>query len=218
MKVLLLGATGRTGIHVLETLLQEGHSVNAVVRDKSKIKTRPGTLTIFEGNASDPGTLRPAMQGCEAIISVLNISRTSDFPWAKLRTPTTFLSDSMAAIINTADEFSIKKIIGCSAWGVHETKKDIPGWFRWIINNSNVGIAYKDHERQEELLRHSKFDYTIVRPVGLTNSGKQQAIRETVNNIPRPALIISRKSVAKFIARQLEDNTYTRKAVTISRQ
>lgn len=216
MTILLLGATGRTGKHVLETLLEQNHTVHALVRNKSKVSAQSSRLILFEGDTTNEQTLSNAMKGCEAIISVLNVSRTSDFPWSKLRTPTNLLSRTMTNILQVASTQSINKIIVCSAWGVHETKKEIPAWFRWFINNSNIGPAYKDHEKQEDLLRNSPFDFTIVRPVGLTNSTKQQSMRTLTDNSSRPKLTISRKSVAKFMVQQLTSNDFSRKAVTIS--
>lgn len=215
MNVLLLGATGRTGKYVLEYLLNNGHTINVIVRDKNKIGNTSDRLQIFEADITIENLLK-ATNGCEAIISVLNISRTSDFPWAKLRTPKDFLSETMKNILQISKELKIKKLIVCSAWGVHETKKEIPGWFRWVINNSNVGLAYKDHERQENFLRNSELNYTIVRPAGLTNSVKEKEILISQNNIPKPKLTISRKNTARFMVELLEDTSYSRQAVTIS--
>nr|WP_294793521.1 NAD(P)-binding oxidoreductase [uncultured Mucilaginibacter sp.] len=215
MRVLLLGATGRTGKHVLTHLLKAGHVVNAVVRDKTKLNNN-GQLHVFESDDINKTILKHAMQGCEAIISMLNISRTSDFPWAKLRTPKTFLSDAMANIIAVAEEAGIKKVVVCSAWGVHETKKDIPTWFRWLIDYSNIGVAYLDHERQELLLRQSKLDFTIVRPVGLTNSTKEKQVQVSQNNSPKPKMMVSRKNTGAFFVQLLSNTSYSRHAIVIS--
>src|SRR5258708_29485487 len=96
MKVTLLGATGRTGKHVLNILLQKGHSVQALVRDASKIKIySEEQLFVLEGDTTNLDTLRTAMKGCEAVVSILNISRNSDFPWSGLRTPKTLISDTI---------------------------------------------------------------------------------------------------------------------------
>jgi uncharacterized protein YbjT (DUF2867 family) len=215
MRVLLLGATGRTGKHVLTHLLKAGHLVNAIVRDKTKLNNNE-QLHVFESDDINRTILKQAMQDCEAIISVLNVSRTSDFPWAKLRTPKTFLSDAMANIIAVADEAGIKKIVVCSAWGVHETKEDIPIWFRWLIDYSNIGVAYLDHERQELLLQHSTLDFTIVRPVGLTNSTKEKQVQVSQNNSPKPKMMVSRKNTGAFFVQLLNNTSYSRHAIVIS--
>ena len=215
MKILLLGATGRTGAHVLDCALQKGYSVSCLVRKPERLKQHPN-LSIFEGNSNNPINLQNAMEGCQAIISVLNISRTSDFPWARLRTPKTFLSDTMNTIIGLAKKNNIKRIVLCSAWGAAETRKDVPFWFRRTIDYSNIKYAYIDHERQEQLLTASNLNYTIVRPTGLTNFNKNLEVKESENNVPKPNFIISRKAVAIFMVDCLEDSSRHHKTITVS--
>ena len=97
-----------------------------------------------------------------------------------------------------------------------ETRRDLPGWFRWCVEHSNIGIAYRDHERQEDLLRSAGVDFTIVRPTLLTGAREGRGIRVSRDNSPRPRLTISRRSVARFLIRMLADGDYSRQAVTIS--
>ena len=156
------------------------------------------------------------MAGCEATLSTLNVSRTSDFPWAKLRTPANFLSETAKCIIELAPLHHISRIIVLSAWGTSDTRKDIPWWFKWVIDNSNVGVAYRDHERQEELFAASALNYTILRPAGLTNSTKSKQVIISHNNQPRPHLTISRSDVAKFMLQALRDDLLSRRMPVIS--
>ncbi len=216
MNILLLGATGRTGKLVLQLALEAGHEVNCLVRRPEKVKNRHDSLKVFQGNTQDKHDIIKAIQGCDAIISVLNISRTSDFPWAPLRTPKDFLSKTMNQLISVAHEQGLTRIVVCSAWGVAETKADLPGWFRWFIDNSNIGVAYRDHERQEVLLEASSLDWTIVRPVGLTNSKKPEQVIESQNNQPKPKLLISRLSVAKYMVDSLSKEENLKKKLVIS--
>ncbi len=216
MKILLLGSTGRTGRHLLTQALQAGHEVNVLVRNRAAVGSQSGKLTVFETGTFDKSSLQRAMAGCEAVLSALTISRTSDFPWAALRTPKTFLSDTLLIINAVAETTGLKRIILVTAWGVHETKADIPGWFRWLIDASNIGVAYRDHERQEALLQTTALDYTIVRPVALTNFATDKPIRVTMNNRPKPSLTISRQAVAKFMLTALTEDLYHRQIVTIS--
>ena len=64
----------------------------------------------------------------------------------------------------------------------------------------------------------SKLQWTIVRPVGLTNSKKREDIKQTFNNEPKPSLLISRKSTAKFMLDCLDDDDLNGKKVVISKE
>jgi uncharacterized protein YbjT (DUF2867 family) len=216
MKILSLGATGRTGKLVVAEALQKGYELNCLVRDTQKVKSVHERLHVFEGSPDKITDLERALKNCDAIINVLNVSRKSDFPWAKLRTPPMLLSFVMKNVIELAANQKIKRIIACSAWGVAETKNDLPRWFRWLIDNSNIGYTYRDHERQEKLLMSSALSWTIVRPAGLTNFKKYQEIIESYNNEPTPRITINRISLAKYMVEAITNETLVHKAPTIS--
>lgn len=148
MRILLLGATGRTGQLVLKDALKKGFSVSCLARKTERIPQHE-RVSIFEGDPTNIADLKNAVQFCDTVISVLNISRKTDFPWSSIRTPKTFLSDTMNTIVSLSNIHKFKKIIVCSAWGVGDSRKDIPFWFRWTIDFSNIRYAYEDHERQE---------------------------------------------------------------------
>jgi putative NADH-flavin reductase len=206
MKLLILGATGRTGKLILTEALQQGFEINCLVREPEKITISHEILKLYQGSPEHISELENAMQGCNGIISALNISRKTDFPWSKLRTPPKFLSDVMNNVISLSKKNNIERLIVCSAWGVAETEQEIPFWFRWFIKNSNIGVAYEDHERQERIIKSSDLKWTIIRPTGLTNFKKDKKIIESYNNIPKPKLTVSRKNVAKFMVNALSND------------
>ena len=216
MKILLLGASGRTGKLVVDEALQRGHELNCLVRDPQKIKSVHERLKVFQGSPEKKSDLEASIKNCEAIINVLNVSRNSDFPWSKLRTPPMFLSDVIKNVIELAENHNAKRIVVCSAWGAAETKNDLPAWFRWLIDNSNIGYTYRDHERQEKLIMKSNLPWTIVRPVGLTNFKKYQEIVESFNNKPKPRMTVNRISLAKYLVEAISIESLVYKAPVIS--
>ena len=216
MRILILGPTGRLGRILVDEALKRGHQVNVLVSHEYRLKTDPKLLKVFEGTPLNQFIVADAMKECDAVISALNISRTSDFPWAALRTSREFMSLSLKNILKAMAGTGVKRIVITTAWGVAETKKDIPFWFRWLIDHSNIRYPYIDHERQEELLKASDTNWTIVRPVGLTNSEKIKAIRVTLGNKPKPGLQISRLNTAKFMLHVLEQDLYLKQFPVIS--
>jgi putative NADH-flavin reductase len=217
-RLLILGSTGRTGKYLLEDALARGFEVNILVRDVKKITITSEKLKIFEGTPSNKEDLAKALQGCTHVLSALNISRNTDFPWSGLRTPKDFLEKTIQNLIDLSKTNSLKNVIVISAWGVAETKQDIPFWFRWTIDFSNIKYGYQGHEQQEKLLQNSDVNYTIIRPVGLTNSEKSKPIIVTKKNIPKPNLLISRKNVAGFMLDMLEKKSLYRQVITISEE
>lgn len=214
--LLLLGATGRTGKEVLYQALDRGYKVTALVRDSSKIEIQSPKLKVLEGDTRIPSDLNGALQRCEAVISCLNISRKSDFPWSALRTPENFLSLTMKSLINACNENGIQRLIFTSAWGVGDSRPYTPGWFAWFIDNSNLSAAYMEHERQEAMVKNSGLNWTIVRPVGLVNRKKPKPVNVFFNNEGKPAMTISRRDTARFLLDTIADPTYYRAIPVIS--
>ncbi|MFY0674071.1 MAG: SDR family oxidoreductase [Bacteroidia bacterium] len=215
MKVLLLGATGRLGKELVIKLNAEKVNTVALVRDTSKINVSFDYVRFVEGDPNSLDNLKRAIDGCIMVITTLNISRVSDFPWSKLRAPKTLLSDTMRNLILLAKENDVKKIITVSAWGANESKSQLPFWFRWTIDYSNISYGYLDHERQETLLMQSNLDWTIIRPVGLSNSQQAKAAFASVESEVN-GYIVSRKSIANFLVENMENEDYNREVVTLS--
>lgn len=215
--ILLLGATGRTGKEVLDIALSRKYLVHALLRDRDKIiPFRNQNLKVLQGDTRDPADISKTMKGVGAFISCLNISRKSDFPWSDLRTPPSFLSETMKDIIDGAKQSGVNRLIFTSAWCVAESRPFIPSWFAWLIDNSNISAAYLEHEWQEALVKASNMDWTIVRPVGLIDSSCGRPTRVFLQNEAKPSLTISRRNTALFLLDTLEQRRYIRQIPVIS--
>lgn len=210
-KIAVLGATGRTGIWIVKEALQRGYAVNALVREQSSLNIKHPDLTIIKGTPTDTVDLKRVMEDCEAVLSALNISRKNEWwLWSKLSSSPTFLSDVARKLVEVAPEMKVNRFLIVTAWGTGATKEEIPGWFRFFINNTKIGITYRDHDRQEEVWEKSGLDWTIVRPVGLTNDTEEKPVGVLLETkTTKPAnMTISRRMVAHFMLDALEKNSY----------
>ncbi len=90
MKILVLGAAGKTGRLVVQKALERGHEVHCLVRNAGRIDSQDG-LTVFEGDPKNKYDLVKAICQCNATIGVLNISGKSYFTWSRLQTSRTYL-------------------------------------------------------------------------------------------------------------------------------
>ena len=210
-KIAVLGATGRTGIWIVNEALQRGYAVNALVREQSSLNIEHPDLTIIKGTPTVAADLKRVMDGCEAVLNALNISRKNEWwLWSELSSSPTFLSDVARKLVDGASEAKVNRYLIVTAWGTGATKDEIPGWFRFFINNTKIGVTYQDHERQEAIWKNSGLDWTVVRPVGLTSDLEEKPVGvllETKNTKPTN-MTISRRMVAQFMLDALEEGTY----------
>lgn len=215
-RILLLGATGRTGRLALEYALSQGMEVSALVRNAAAITARSDRLTVIEGSPMNADDVRNAVEGCEAVVSTLNNNRTSDNPWARRLSPSLFMTQSIRTCLAAMKERGMRRIVVLSSVGVNDSFDDAVFVMRWLIRNTNLQYTFQDHDAQESELRRSGMDWTAVRAALLNDGKKLKTLVESYYNEPKPALMISRLHTARYLIDCLNDQTTFRKAPTIS--
>ena len=212
MNILVLGATGRTGKLFTQLATAKNHQVTAIIRNR-KDAILP-KVNYIEGLPTDEQLLTKALEGIDAVVVSLNINRTSDNPFARVVSPLTLISDSMKAVIPAMEKNNVKRIITISGSGVGDSWNDMYLIARLLIRHSNIWKAYEDHDRQEQVVRQSSLDWTIIRPVMLNDKDNE----EYTAVVGKPSGgSISRKAVAKFVLDSLESGKHVRDCITIYR-
>jgi NADH dehydrogenase len=70
-RVLVTGASGFVGQHIVSELLNQEYAVSALVRNPASFH-RP-EVAVYPGDILAPASLRPAMEGCDAVIHLVGI-------------------------------------------------------------------------------------------------------------------------------------------------
>src|SRR5690606_19789053 len=77
MKVLVTGASGHIGGHVVDQLLNMNHSVRALARKSSDLRgVRASEIEIIHGDIKDRSAVKKAAEGCDAIIHLAAVYKT----------------------------------------------------------------------------------------------------------------------------------------------
>ena len=214
-KILLFGATGRTGRLILEHALAKGYAVTALARSPGKLTVKHDRLSVIQGLPTSLDDVRHAMVGSDAVISTLSaLSMKEIMTFRRVKPPHT-LEKSMQNAIAAMEEQGVRRIVTLSSIGVGDSYPYAPWFMRLFIRITNFKIVFADHNRQESLLMGSDLDWTIARPVGLNDNDRTKVLRVTYKQTPSP-FTISRKQVAKFMADCLDGTEYIRKAPTLS--
>lgn len=75
MKVLVTGATGFVGSHVVDSLLEQGHTVFYIARSTSTMRWLEGKdVTRVDGSLFDVESLRHAVSGMDVVIHVAGLT------------------------------------------------------------------------------------------------------------------------------------------------
>ena len=108
----------------------------------------------------------------------------------------------------------IKRLICVTGFGAGDSHERI-GCLQRIPFNILFGRAYADKSQQEQLIKESSLDWTIVRPGVLTNGRRTGRYKILNEPFQWRNGIISRANVADFIVRQIDDPTFVHQAPVV---
>ena len=203
MKILVFGATGATGYHVISQGIEKGHVMTGFVRDPSKLKIKHKNLSLFKGDVSNAQQVEEACKDQDAVVSVLGAST----PFKRNLT----LIKGIENIVNAMMRLSISRFIYQSFLGVNEYRADL-GFLMDRIVPIILQNVIKDHEAKEQIITKSNLQWTIARCSMLTNgapTGKFIHGERITAASPLPS--ISRADVADFMIQQVNERTYINK-------
>ena len=69
LEILIYGATGNVGAHIVDEALARGHFVTAVSRDPTQITEQHPNLTAVAGDLLDPASVRDLVSGKDVIVT-----------------------------------------------------------------------------------------------------------------------------------------------------
>jgi putative NADH-flavin reductase len=214
MKILVLGISGRTGKLVAAEAIRRGHSVVGIARDRSKVNVEGTEIVI--GTPYDSRTVEKAISGCDAVVSTLSAFPASQGLFSKIKSPLDFMSVSINNVIKAAENGGVKRVILMTALGVGDSYSEIPAFFKFFMKITNIRYAYVDHDRQEKMLENSKLDWTVVRPVMLTDKDDQMEVITNLKGTPKLNSGVSRSAVAHFILDCAEKGSFIRQKPGVS--
>ena len=192
LKILVLGASGRVGKHLVRLAFDQGHIVTALVRCPDGIDSRARILT---DDVMRPGCFDEHVGGHEVVLSALGIKRTNPAnPWSALASPPDFSSRTAAMLVSAMRQHGVPRVVAVSAAGVADSAARMNLLMKFFVAKSNVGIGYRDLAAMERVFEGSGLDWCCPRPTRLT-SGPLTRRMKIVENFPVTAAI-SRADVA----------------------
>ncbi|BAB47869.1 SDR family oxidoreductase [Mesorhizobium japonicum] len=208
MKILVLGATGATGRLIVAKAIAEGHNVVALVRSKAKAKDLTGA-ELVEGDARDTAALTRAIAGCDAVVSSLG---TAMSPFREV----TLLSTATRALVGVMEQQNIRRLVCITGLGAGDSRGHGGFFFDRVLLPLMLRKVYEDKNRQEDAIRASTLDWTIVRPMVLNDKPARGGIKALTDLSGVHGGTIARADVADFVVQQLTADTWLRKSPLIT--
>ena len=144
--ILVTGASGFVGGHVVRALAAAGESVRALVRDAGGAgRLDDADCELVRGDVTDVESLRAAVQGCEAVVHLVSIlvGKPADFERV--------MTQGTASLLQVAADAGVGRFVHMSALGTNDETKDSVPYYRakWAM---------------EEAVRGSGLNHAVLRP------------------------------------------------------
>ena len=204
MRIALFGGTRGVGRQILERAADHGFGLKVLARSPQVLPEIAG-VEVIEGNVLDPGAVFRTVTGCDAVVIALGNTKGN---------PNDVVSSGTAIILQVMHKLGLTRIVAISSLGVGDSRDSVP-WFFKVLMKTVLKKTMVDKERQEELLRSSSTDWTIVRPAGLFD-GEYSGAARIGTGTDVVASRVSRADVAEFVLQEVEASAYLRQASWIT--
>jgi putative NADH-flavin reductase len=211
MKIVVFGASGPTGLELCRQALAAGHQVVAAVRRPSDFQLRNDALTIVQADVTDGSPLNPAINGSDAVLSVLGAAYS--------RHVINVYSVGTKAIVAAmrASDHCRRLVVVSSGMTIRPLPK-VRGFFMDevmvpFLRNVIGRTLYADMARMEDYLATcDDIEWTIMRPGRLVN-GDGVTKYQLADDFP-VGNVTSRPDLAAAMLAELGPNPHVHKKMS----
>jgi putative NADH-flavin reductase len=216
MHIVIFGATGATGRCLVEQALDQGYDVTAFARNPASVTTQHARLSVVKGDVFHPAAVQEAVANQETVLCTIGGHDRLRVALSGHHREPGLCAIGTRNILEAMKTCGVSRLICLSAWGIGDSKGRVPVIFRNIIFPLLMKEEYEDKEAQEQLIRQSTFDWTIVRPSRLTKGPRTGNYRMKASLEFSLQSSISRADVADCMLKQLTDRTFQQKCLELS--
>ena len=196
--VLVIGASRGIGLETVKAALAAGHRVRALARGAAAIAVEHAQLEKVAADALNRSAVTRALAGVDAVIETLGAPH--DF--GTLLSGTRVFSAATRLLIDAMRETGIRRLVAVTGLGAGDSRGHGGLLYDAIAFPLVLKRIYDDKDVQEQMIRASGLEWTIVRP-GLLRSGPATGRARALTD-PRDwtAGSVTRADVAGFLVRE----------------
>jgi putative NADH-flavin reductase len=209
MRVVVFGATGRTGRLLVEGALARGHDATALVRAPDKLGALRDRIRVVQGDVLDGGAVSDAVDGREAALVALAAGGT--------RAAEQVNAQGTLNVIRSMQRYGVRRLVVLSAGGTQPGRDpNLPWFFERVLKPLFLKGVLADLRRMEVSVRQSELDWTLVRAAQLVDGPARGAYRAEPGYSLPGGTKIARADVAAFMLDELERRDNVAHALAIA--
>ena len=213
MHLTVLGATGRTGVPIVQQALTRGHDVTALVRSPTKagelLPVSEDRLRLVTGDLLDGEDVKAAIIGADAVINVAGQVKGA---------PEDLQQRAIRHVIAAMHAADVRRLVTLTGAGVR-MPGDQPKIADRVIGGALKLLQPKllaDSVAYVDEVRASDLDWTVVRAPRLTDGDARGSYRVAPNVGGDSSTQISRSDLATAILELVEDDSFVGRAPVVT--
>ncbi len=202
--ILIVGATGRTGIACLSQLarlpIESRPSIHAFCRNKSKLSEDNSALckSITEGDARSANDLESALQVSKADVVILSVGNGDSVAKSDIRTAN---AKAIVDVLQSKPQYHHVRVIAVSSTGAGGSRIKVGMGIGKLIERHLRHVLH-DHDGQELALASICDRLTVVRPTALTDDSPTGHLVEFGDVVKSPTIKTDRADLASWIVEE----------------
>lgn len=196
--LLVIGASRGIGLETVKQALAAGHRVRAFARGAVSIPIEAPQLEKIAGDALDATSVAKAVAGVDAVIQSLGAPRSA----LSIIAATTLFSRSTRILIDAMREAGVRRLVTVTGLGAGDSRGHGSFLYDALLFPLFLKRVYDDKDVQEQMIRASGLEWTIVRPGLLTSGPATGTARVLTDPNDWGAGFVSRADVAQFLVRE----------------
>lgn len=206
MKLIVLGATGGTGLEIVRRAIQRGHLLTALVRSPDRLQEFRDHATVRQGDLLNSTDLEGAIQGHDAVLSAFG----PRMPISKQDTD--LLRRFATALTSAMARARVRRAVVESVAFLFRDSIVPPAY---LFGRLFFPTVVADASRMERVFAESGLDWTMVRPPQLTDKPYTGKYRVREGSLPMFGFKISRADVADLMIKAAEDRSSIHKIIGV---
>jgi putative NADH-flavin reductase len=207
LKLIILGATGATGLEVVRIAVERGHSVTAFVRSPERLASCMNRIEVKKGDLLDTSQLAQVLDNHDAVISAFG-------PRLPISKSDAHLLEQFATALKSAmEQTSTRRVVVESVAFLFKDSIIPP---TYLLGRLLFPGVVADSAAMERIFEESSLDWTMVRPPELTNGPYTAKYRVREGHLPAFGFKISRANVADYMIKAVERHLSSRAIVGVS--
>lgn len=209
-RILVIGATRGIGLETVKAAVKAKHHVRAFARSANNLDVDDSHLEKFSGDATNAEDTARALKDIDVVIQALGTTSNRAY-----LSGTDLFSRATRTLIDAMAESPVRRLIAVTGFGAGDSRDHL-GALYGLAFHAALKRIYDDKDIQEQMIKASNLDWTIVRPGLLRDGPATYTYRASADPFDWRMGGVRRADVAQFLMEEVETSQFLKKTPVVT--